>query len=950
MLKIIPMKKTFKILLIVVGILLVLMIVLPFAFKGKIVEAVKREANQNLNAQLDFSKVSLSLFRSFPNVSVGIQNLSLTGINDFENDTLISTASLRLTLDIMSVVKGNTYKIREITLKQPSVFLKVLSDGHANWDIMKPTADTTAAVEGEASAMKIALKGVFLNDGRIRYYDATLPMKMDGHAIDVKLSGDFTADRTDLNTNIEIGNLTVDYDGIRYLNRAKAEMKALLGADFNAMKFTFADAEMEVNALKLLFDGFFAMPEQGYDMDIAFKAPENDFKNFLSLVPAIYTKDFESVDASGKVAFNGYVKGHYDDNAMPDYALNLTIDNGMFRYPDLPESVKNIHVQASVKSDGPDLDNTTIDVPKFHLEMASNPIDGRLFVVNPVSDPQVDLAFKGKLDLGDVQKFYPLEAQDELSGLVDFDVAAKGRMSAIEQERFEDFEAAGKIEAHNLIYKTTSLPDGFRMAEGIMNISPQQASLKVDKALIGRNDFSVTGSVRNILGYFINKGELKGEIDLISSYLNINDFMTESQTASTPADTVALGIIEVPADVDITLRATVAEVIYDNLNLTQVKGLLMIKDKKIFLENLSMNTLGGSMALSGSYSVPQPQQPDIDFNVAIKAIEARQIAGAFNTVEMLAPIAQKAEGKLSLDFNISSRLGEDMMPVYPTLNGDGGLTSPKLAFTGVNTITRIADALKIKELKDWAFNNVKLSFEIVEGKVFVKPFEMKLGEINTVISGWNSFDQTLEYQMQMEIPRAYFGGAANNVLENLVSAANKKGANFSLGDKVPVKILITGLISDPKITTDLGSQVQGAVTDLKSQMEDALREKKEEAEARVREEVGRYIEEANAEAQKLLNQAQQQVDKLMKAANESAQKLQTEANNRADQLLAEGKKNGPIAELAAKKAAQKVREEGDNAAGKIIAEARQQGDNIMARARQQADEIIQKAKDKAGPE
>jgi hypothetical protein len=291
-----------------------------------------------------------------------------------------------------------------------------------------------------------------------------------------------------------------------------------------------------------------------------------------------------------------------------------------------------------------------------------------------------------------------------------------------------------------------------------------------------------------------------------------------------------------------------------------------------------------------------------------------------------------------------------MMPVYPTLNGDGGLTSPKLAFTGVNTITRIADALKIKELKDWAFNNVNLSFEIVEGKVFVKPFEMKLGEINTVISGWNSFDQTLEYQMQMEIPRAYFGGAANNVLENLVSAANKKGANFSLGDKVPVKILITGLISDPKITTDLGSQVQGAVTDLKSQMEDALREKKEEAEARVREEVGRYIEEANAEAQKLLNQAQQQVDKLMKAANESAQKLQTEANNRADQLLAEGKKNGPIAELAAKKAAQKVREEGDNAAGKIIAEARQQGDIIMARARQQADEIIQKAKDKAGPE
>lgn len=410
-----------------------------------------------------------------------------------------------------------------------------------------------------------------------------------------------------------------------------------------------------------------------------------------------------------------------------------------------------------------------------------------------------------------------------------------------------------------------------------------------------------------------------------------------------------MGVIEVPANVDMTLRATVAEAIYDNLNLKQVKGLVKVKDEKIFLENLSMNTLGGSMALSGSYSVPQPQQPDIDFRVAIKTMEARQVAAAFNTIQMLAPIAQRAEGALSMDFNINSRLGADMMPVYPTLFGDGSLTSPRLAFIGVSSINKIADALKINELKDWVINNVNLSFEILDGKVFVKPFEMKLGQINTVVSGWNSFDQTLEYHMQMEIPRSYFGGAANNVLENLVSAANKKGANFSLGDKVPVKILITGLISDPKISTDLGSQVQGAVTDLKSQMEDALREKKEEAETRVREEVGKYIEEANVEAQKLLDQAQQQVDKLMKLASESAQKVQAEANIRADQLQAEGKKNGPIAELAAKKAAQKVREEGDNAGGKIIAEARQQGDNIMAKARQQADDIIQKAKDKAGP-
>lgn len=943
------MKKALKIILIIVAVILALMVILPFAFKGKIVEAVKREANNNLNARLNFSKVSLSLFRSFPNVSVGIQNLSLTGVNDFDKDTLISTPSFRLTLDIMSVIKGSNYKIKEIILQEPDVLLKVLSDGTANWDIMKPSADTATPAEGEPSQMKIALKSVRINKGHLRYEDATLPMKMDARGVDSRLSGDFTADRTDLDTQLSINELTVDYDGIRYLKNAKGELNTMLGADFNVWKFTFAEAVLKVNAMKMLVDGFFAMPENGYDMDIAFKAPENDFKNILSLIPAIYAKDFESIDASGKVAFDGVVKGHYDDNTMPSFAINLTIDNGMFRYPDLPESVKNINVKAFVKSEGPDVDNTIIDVKQFHLEMASNPIDGRLYVSTPVSDPQIDLAFTGKLSLSDVQKFYPLEAGDELAGLIDFDVAAKGRMSAIEQERYQDFDASGKIEAHNLVYKTSSLPDGLRMNEGVMNISPQQASLSVDKAMIGRNDFSITGNVRNILGYFIDKGELRGEVDLVSSYLNINDFMSEPETSSNQTDTISTGIIEVPENVDMTLRGSVAEVIYDNLNLKQVKGLVKVKDKKILLENLSMNTLGGSMALSGSYAVPDTRKPDINFKVNIQGVEVKQAAEAFNTIQMLAPIAQNASGKIGIDFNITSSLGPDMMPLFPTLNGDGGLTSPELAFAGVNTINKIADVLKIKELKDWAFKNVNLSFEILDGKVFVKPFEMKLGEINTVVSGWNSFDQTLEYQMQMEIPRAFFGGAANSVLENLISTANKKGANFSLGDKVPVKILISGLMSDPKISTDLGSQLKGAVTDLKSQLDDAIRQKKEEAETRVREEVGKYIDDANAEAQKLLDQAQQQVDKLMNAANSTAQKLRTEANTRADQLLAEGKKNGPVAEFAAKKAAQKVREEGDSAGNKVVAEAQQQGDNIMSKARQQADDIIQKAKDKAGP-
>jgi cell division septum initiation protein DivIVA len=273
--------------------------------------------------------------------------------------------------------------------------------------------------------------------------------------------------------------------------------------------------------------------------------------------------------------------------------------------------------------------------------------------------------------------------------------------------------------------------------------------------------------------------------------------------------------------------------------------------------------------------------------------------------------------------------------------------SPTLTFTNVNTFSKVADALKIDKLKQWAIEKINLSFELVDGKVFVKPFQTAIGKTKADISGWNSFDETMEYVMQLSIPRSEFGGAANNVLNNLVSEANKKGANFSLGDDVPVAVLISGTVSNPKISTSLKSMGANAVEDMKQQITETIQQKKEEAVAKVREEAGKYIEEANAKAQKLLADAQKQSDEIMKTANKTAAQIKQEADKRAEQLIAEGNKNGPIAALAAKTAADQAKKEASNQADKTVAEAQKQADGIMAKARQESDKIVKEANDKA---
>ncbi len=149
------MKKALKISAIVFGLLLLLIIALPFLFKGKILKTVQNEINKNLNAVVTFDGAGVSLLRHFPDLTVKIKNLTVKGTSDFDKDTLASIPALSLTLDLVSVFHGADYKVKQIALISPRLLFKVLADGKVNWVIMKEsgTSDTPLA----PSAFKVYL-------------------------------------------------------------------------------------------------------------------------------------------------------------------------------------------------------------------------------------------------------------------------------------------------------------------------------------------------------------------------------------------------------------------------------------------------------------------------------------------------------------------------------------------------------------------------------------------------------------------------------------------------------------------------------------------------------------------------------------------------------------------------------------------------------------------------
>lgn len=350
------------------------------------------------------------------------------------------------------------------------------------------------------------------------------------------------------------------------------------------------------------------------------------FKTLLSLVPAVYTQNFESIKTNGNIAFNGSINGTYNDNQMPGFNLYLKVDNAYFKYPDLPSAVNNIFIDLAIENKNGDPDNTIIHLKKFHAESANNPIDAQLLVSTPVSNAYLKGIIKGKLDLSQVSTFYPIP-NTTLKGLTEIDVVYETTMKQVEQEKYDDINARGFIKISSLEYSTTDMSYSVSIPEMETEITPRYFDLKTLKLIIGQSDLNFKGKIENFMAYIFKDELLKGQFSLISNKLNVNTFLTsdESSTTSTTSipDTSQLEAPSIPKNIDFVFDANIKQLLYDNMDVTNVMGKIILKNGTLDLDNLQFNALDGTFNMKAKYEYNNVL-PTASFTFNMKNIDIKK--------------------------------------------------------------------------------------------------------------------------------------------------------------------------------------------------------------------------------------------------------------------------------------------------------------------------------------
>ncbi|PZX57943.1 AsmA-like C-terminal region-containing protein [Algoriphagus chordae] len=914
------MKKTLIIILGVFIFLIVAAVAVPFLFKDKIVARIDREIAQSVNAKViyDIDNVSLSLFRRFPNVSARIKDFDMVGNAPFENDTLVTLQELAIDFNLKSVLFDDYPTLTGVHLNGGNLYIKVLEDGTANYDITFPTEEVAA--ESTENNFKIGVDEMQISNLNVVYDDRQLNYFMALGAINAKGAGEFTADVYDLPIEIEALIADISYEDVSYISNKTFKGETLLNIDLDKMKFTLGESNFQLNDFLFGLSGYLAMPGDDIEMDIVIEGVDNEFKSLLSLVPGIYSDSFSNLKTSGTMDFSGKIKGVYNEEKIPAFDISLKVADGMFQYPDLPRPVKNVNLDLQVKNETDNIDNTSVSIPAFNLDFGSNPISGKLYLSDLVSYT-IDAALKGKLNLEELTSIFPIEGialkgnldvdatakgkYDSVAGIIpainaklllangyvkstdypapieklnlnasiqnpsgsmtdflvdlnrfgfelegeaingnmkirDFDkliwdgeikggvdlkkilaifpmddmsmegriqadINTKGSYAALEAKKYNQLETRGTMDVSNFNYSSTDVPQGIQINKAIAEFTPDRINLTEFDSKIGESPLQATGSLSNYMDYFLGEnGTLKGQLAMKSNRFNVNEWMSEEASADTTSS--ELSVIELPKNIDFNMTVVANEVLYDNLNLKDVKGNMTLNDGVLSFTDASMKTMGGTIGLSGNYDPRDLTAPAFKFNLNIAELSIAEAFKSFNTVKAFAPIAQNLTGKFNSNLNFSGKLGQNMMPLLSSLDGEGVLKVLETALKDSKILEGITSLTKLKDVNTLQMKNISIPITINDGIMDVKPFDVKLWDYQAKVQGTAGFDGSINYLVNMLIPAGKFGSQANSLLASITGTAMDENST------IPLALNLSGTYNSPKISLAGGNSIESLLT------------------------------------------------------------------------------------------------------------------------------------------
>lgn len=518
--------------------------------------------------------------------------------------------------------------------------------------------------------------------------------------------------------------------------------------DINQLSIQLDSLYFDINKNKLSA----ILKSEGFGNNIKVDAKVKSKIDLKTLSDAL---QIPNMNITGKLDTDFVSKGIYNKNEQkfPITKGYFNVTNGSLKTTYYPKPIENINIKANLNCPTSDFKDAS-----FVISPATFIFENEPFELNATfkdfSDLNYDVQAKGTINLAPIYKVFAQKGLD-INGIIKADLSLAGKQSDATKGNYQNLKNSGTLNLTNIQTTSELLPKPFLIEKGLFTFSHEKMNFSDFKGKYGQSDIAMNGYVLNVINFYLSDKEiLKGNFNLTSNYLNINEFMptevikSEEKTTSSSVS----GVIEIPTNLDVTIQTKAKKVKYDDIIIENLGGIIQMQRGMASLKNGTLGIIGATANMNGTYKNEGKEKAYFDYTIKANDFDVKRAYNEIKLFKEIVTAAENAEGIVSLDYAIKGVLNNQMEPVMPSLEGNGILSVKHVKMKGFKLLNTVASRTENPDIKDPDITKVDIKSTIKNNLLTIERFKFKVSGFRLRFEGQSSLDGNLNLKMRVGLP------------------------------------------------------------------------------------------------------------------------------------------------------------------------------------------------------
>jgi AsmA protein len=448
-------------------------------------------------------------------------------------------------------------------------------------------------------------------------------------------------------------------------------------------------------------------------------------------------------------------KGNYskEDKKFPITKGNFEIKKGLIQTSYYAKPIQNINLKANLNSPTGNFKDAS-----FILSPANFTFEGESFNLNAsfknFDDINYDVKAKGILNVARIYKVFYQKGLD-VDGFIKADLSLAGKQSDASNGRIGNLKNSGTLEVKNIRTTSDYLAKPFLIENGLFTFNQDKMNFSNFNGKYGTSDISMNGNLENVINFVLSENQiLKGNFNLTSNFLNINEFIptTTYETDEEAEKTEVSGVVEIPTNLNVSIQTNAIKTQYDDVTIENLRGNVQIQNGTLKLSNGTLDIIGATAKMDAMYKNEGTQKAYFDYKINASEFDIKR---AYNEIKMFREIvtaAENAEGIVGLNYSIKGVLNNQMEPIMPSLEGNGTLSVKKVKMKGFKLLNVVSSKTENPDIKDPDISKVDIKTTIKNNIVTIERFKFKVAGFRLRFEGQTSLDGKLNLKMRIGLP------------------------------------------------------------------------------------------------------------------------------------------------------------------------------------------------------